>query len=81
MTYFMNKFRNEAISIVDQFVIAYGGIRGAVCYGLVVSLDKNIVADRDMFTTTTVAVILMTSLFQVCFTFNYKNPMINFCVF
>ncbi|CAD5216709.1 unnamed protein product [Bursaphelenchus okinawaensis] len=64
MTYFLNKAREEAISLVDQFVIAYGGIRGAVCYGLVVALDKDVVGARDMFTTTTVSIILFTSLVQ-----------------
>ncbi|VDP00390.1 unnamed protein product, partial [Heligmosomoides polygyrus] len=35
LTFFLNKFRYEddRISCVDQFVMAYGGIRGAVCYG------------------------------------------------
>lgn len=35
LTFFLNRFRYEddRISWVDQFVMAYGGIRGAVCYG------------------------------------------------
>uniref|UniRef100_A0A1I7WLR5 Uncharacterized protein n=1 Tax=Heterorhabditis bacteriophora TaxID=37862 RepID=A0A1I7WLR5_HETBA len=35
LTFFLNKFRyeDEQITFVDQFVMAYGGIRGAVCYG------------------------------------------------
>ncbi|KAE9415365.1 hypothetical protein Angca_009768, partial [Angiostrongylus cantonensis] len=35
LTFILNRFRfeDDRISYVDQFVLAYGGIRGAVCYG------------------------------------------------
>nr|CDQ00592.1 Bm2935, isoform f [Brugia malayi] len=39
LTYLLNIHRVQAIDLVDQFIMSYGGIRGAVCYGLVMSLD------------------------------------------
>jgi len=34
--------------------MAYGGLRGAVCYGLAMSLNSTIVGAKDMFATTTI---------------------------
>ncbi|CAJ0609563.1 unnamed protein product [Cylicocyclus nassatus] len=66
LTFFLNKFRyeDERISWVDQFVMAYGGIRGAVCYGLVMSIDENLIPAKKMFVTTTLAVIMFTTVVQ-----------------
>ncbi|VDL62442.1 unnamed protein product [Nippostrongylus brasiliensis] len=66
LTFFLNKFRYEddRISCVDQFVMAYGGIRGAVCYGLVMSIDENLIPAKRMFVTTTLAVIMFTTILQ-----------------
>ncbi|KAK6760690.1 hypothetical protein RB195_021956 [Necator americanus] len=54
LTFFLNRFRYEddRISWVDQFVMAYGGIRGAVCYA------------KRMFVTTTLAVIMFSTILQ-----------------
>ncbi|KAH7731970.1 sodium/hydrogen exchanger 3 family protein [Aphelenchoides avenae] len=64
LTYLLNKKRMQKISIVDQFIMAYGGIRGAVCYGLVMSLDTDVVPCRNMFTTAVIVVILFTTFIQ-----------------
>ncbi|KAL6724259.1 hypothetical protein Aduo_019163 [Ancylostoma duodenale] len=66
LTFFLNKFRYEddRISWVDQFVMAYGGIRGAVCYGLVMSIDENLIMAKRMFVTTTLAVIMFSTIMQ-----------------
>ncbi|VDK48420.1 unnamed protein product [Cylicostephanus goldi] len=44
--------------------MAYGGIRGAVCYGLVMSIDENLIPAKKMFVTTTLAVIMFTTVVQ-----------------
>ncbi|KAL3097758.1 hypothetical protein niasHS_000493 [Heterodera schachtii] len=64
LTYLVNKRRVERIGLVDQFIMGYGGIRGAVCYGLVMSLDPELVECRNMLATTTIIVILFTVFVQ-----------------
>uniref|UniRef100_A0A0N5BTJ9 Sodium/hydrogen exchanger n=1 Tax=Strongyloides papillosus TaxID=174720 RepID=A0A0N5BTJ9_STREA len=59
----LNKFKKEKFSIVDQFVLSYSGLRGAIAYGLVVSLPDNIVA-KNMYVTATVAEIFFTVFVQ-----------------
>jgi sodium/hydrogen exchanger 5 len=64
LTYVCNKYRMERIGLLDQFIMAYGGLRGAICYGLVMTLDKNSVPAKDMFVSTTVVVICFTVFIQ-----------------
>ncbi|VDM99922.1 unnamed protein product, partial [Onchocerca ochengi] len=44
--------------------MAYGGLRGAICYGLVMTLDEESVSAKEMFTSTTIIVILTTVFLQ-----------------
>uniref|UniRef100_A0A915NB77 Sodium/hydrogen exchanger n=1 Tax=Meloidogyne javanica TaxID=6303 RepID=A0A915NB77_MELJA len=60
---FLNKCRNRKFSFSDQFVLSYGGLRGAIAFGLVVSLDDKIPA-KQMFVTTCIAVIFFTVFVQ-----------------
>uniref|UniRef100_A0A914VXT0 Sodium/hydrogen exchanger n=1 Tax=Plectus sambesii TaxID=2011161 RepID=A0A914VXT0_9BILA len=60
----VNRARVKKIGKMDQFIMAYGGLRGAVCYGLVMSLDEEIVPAKLMYVTTTVVVILFTVFIQ-----------------
>ncbi|VIO89977.1 Uncharacterized protein BM_BM11779 [Brugia malayi] len=67
-TYFLtclaNRGRRQKINFVDQFIMAYGGLRGAICYGLVMTLDKDAVLAKEMFASTTIIVILTTVFLQ-----------------
>jgi sodium/hydrogen exchanger-like protein 3 len=65
LTYLVNKRRLQKIGFVDQFIMGYGGIRGAVCYGLVMSLNSELVCCRNMLATTTIIVIVFTVFVQV----------------
>jgi NhaP-type Na+/H+ or K+/H+ antiporter len=67
LTWLVNKRRLQKIGLVDQFIMGYGGIRGAVCYGLVMSLSPELVCCRNMLATTTIIVILFTVFIQVSF--------------
>ncbi|VDD88441.1 unnamed protein product, partial [Enterobius vermicularis] len=59
----LNRFRKRQFSAVDQFVMAYGGLRGAIAFGLVVSMPEQIQA-KSMFTTACIAVIYFTVFLQ-----------------
>ncbi|XP_030380612.1 sodium/hydrogen exchanger 3 isoform X10 [Scaptodrosophila lebanonensis] len=59
-----NRFRLHKLSRVDQFVMSYGGLRGAVAFALVLLVDENVVKQKDMFVTTTIAVIYFTVFLQ-----------------
>lgn len=47
----------------DQFIIAYGGLRGAICFSLVFLIDD--FPKKRLFITTTIVVILFTVFVQV----------------
>uniref|UniRef100_T1PBI0 Sodium/hydrogen exchanger n=1 Tax=Musca domestica TaxID=7370 RepID=T1PBI0_MUSDO len=59
-----NRFRLHKLSRVDQFVMSYGGLRGAVAFALVLLIDERIVPQKNMFVTTTIAVIYFTVFVQ-----------------
>lgn len=65
LTSLVNKKRLQKIGIVDQFIMGYGGIRGAVCYGLVMSLNQELICCKNMLASTTIIVIVFTVFVQV----------------
>jgi sodium/hydrogen exchanger-like protein 3 len=62
LTYLANLIRVVKLTKIDQFIMAYGGLRGAIAFALVVLLDKDLFPHRRMFITTTVLVIYFTNL-------------------
>jgi NhaP-type Na+/H+ or K+/H+ antiporter len=42
LVYMANKFRIHKLSKVDQFVMSYGGLRGAVAFALVLLIDPKV---------------------------------------
>lgn len=65
LTFVINKFRIVKLTTKDQFIIAYGGLRGAIAFSLVYLLDSTHFARRDMFLTATITVIFFTVFVQV----------------
>lgn len=59
----LNKFRTKQFTPLDQFVLSYGGLRGAIAFGLAVSLPATIIA-KPMFITTTISVVFFTVFLQ-----------------
>jgi NhaP-type Na+/H+ or K+/H+ antiporter len=53
----------QKFSWVDQFVMSYGGLRGAIAYGLVESLPES--PTKGTFLTASIAIILFTVFVQV----------------
>jgi len=59
-----NQYRLHKLSKVDQFVMMYGGLRGAVAFALVLLIDPKKVPHADMFVTTTIAMVYWTVFVQ-----------------
>lgn len=65
LTWFINKFRIVKLTPKDQFIIAYGGLRGAIAFSLCYLLDYKHFGMRDMFLTAIITVIFFTVFVQV----------------
>lgn len=59
-----NRFRIHKLTKVDQFVMSYGGLRGAVAFALVLLVDVKHIPLQPMFLTTTIAVVYFTVFLQ-----------------
>ncbi|XP_073341850.1 sodium/hydrogen exchanger 1 [Pagrus major] len=64
LTYMINKFRIVKLTTKDQFIIAYGGLRGAIAFSLGFLLDKNLFPLREMFLTAIITVVFFTVFVQ-----------------
>ncbi|KAJ1374107.1 hypothetical protein KIN20_036710 [Parelaphostrongylus tenuis] len=64
LTRIANEKRVQKIGLMDQVIMGYGGLRGAICYGLVMTLDKDAIPAKDMLVSTTVVVIVVTVFCQ-----------------
>ncbi|XP_056135382.1 sodium/hydrogen exchanger 5 [Lampris incognitus] len=63
-TWILNRFRLVPLDKIDQVVMSYGGLRGAVAFALVVLLDGAQVKAKDYFVATTIVVVFFTVMFQ-----------------
>ncbi|XP_044523861.1 sodium/hydrogen exchanger 1 isoform X2 [Gracilinanus agilis] len=64
LTWFINKFRIVKLTPKDQFIIAYGGLRGAIAFSLGYLLDTRHFPMRDLFLTAIITVIFFTVFVQ-----------------
>ena len=65
LTYLANRRRVKKVNIQDQFIMAYGGLRGAVGFSLVKMIERCVIPVKNMYVTTTLAVVIFTVFFQV----------------
>ncbi|MCI4391266.1 hypothetical protein PGIGA_G00132160 [Pangasianodon gigas] len=64
LTFVINKFRIVKLTTKDQFIIAYGGLRGAIAFSLVYLLKEDHFPMRNMFVTAVITVIFFTVFVQ-----------------
>ncbi|XP_048454013.1 sodium/hydrogen exchanger 2 isoform X1 [Rhincodon typus] len=64
LTQIINRFRKLIITRKDQFIIAYGGLRGAICFSLVFLLPSHVFPRKNLFITSTIVVIFFTVFIQ-----------------
>lgn len=65
LTWILNKFRLVPIGFIDQVIMSYGGLRGAVAYGLAVMLDDSKIKEKNLMISTTLIVVYFTVILQV----------------
>ncbi|XP_046400740.1 sodium/hydrogen exchanger 2-like isoform X3 [Ischnura elegans] len=64
LTTIANMFRVKRIQLQEQLITAYGGLRGAVGFSLVIMLADTEVKAKSVYVTTTLVVILFTVFIQ-----------------
>uniref|UniRef100_A0A672SX91 Sodium/hydrogen exchanger n=1 Tax=Sinocyclocheilus grahami TaxID=75366 RepID=A0A672SX91_SINGR len=64
LTWMLNKFRLVPIEVIDQVVMSYGGLRGAVAYGLAAMLDEDKIPEKNLMISTTLIVVYFTVILQ-----------------
>ncbi|XP_039618891.1 sodium/hydrogen exchanger 5 isoform X1 [Polypterus senegalus] len=63
-TWVLNQFRIYPLDKIDQVVMSYGGLRGAVAFALVILLNGAKVKAKDYFVATTITVVFFTVIIQ-----------------
>ncbi|XP_054831044.1 sodium/hydrogen exchanger 2 [Eublepharis macularius] len=64
LTQIINLFRTIPLTFKDQFIIAYGGLRGAICFSLVFLLPAAVFPRKKLFITAVIVVIFFTVFIQ-----------------
>ncbi|KAI3358127.1 hypothetical protein L3Q82_003125 [Scortum barcoo] len=64
LTWILNKYRLVPIEFIDQVIMSYGGLRGAVAYGLAVLLDGTKIKEKNLMICTTLIVVYFTVIIQ-----------------
>ncbi|XP_077600205.1 sodium/hydrogen exchanger 3-like isoform X2 [Stigmatopora nigra] len=64
LTWVMNKYRLVPLEFIDQIIMSYGGLRGAVAYGLAVMLDQSKITEKNLMVSTTLIVVYFTVILQ-----------------
>ncbi|KAM6974361.1 sodium/hydrogen exchanger 3-like [Tautogolabrus adspersus] len=64
LTWILNKYRLVPIELIDQVIMSYGGLRGAVAYGLATMLDESKIKEKNLMVCTTLIVVYFTVIIQ-----------------
>ncbi|PAV81142.1 hypothetical protein WR25_22385 isoform D [Diploscapter pachys] len=60
---YFNRFHYPRYTVIDQFILCFGGLRGAIAYGLALDIPDSVEA-KPMFATTCLMVIYFTVFIQ-----------------
>ena len=81
LTWILNKFRLVPVEFIDQVIMSYGGLRGAVAYGLATMLDENKIKEKNLMVCTTLIVVYFTVILQVStFLSRYRAKVEYWCI-
>ncbi|XP_030596838.1 sodium/hydrogen exchanger 3.1 isoform X2 [Archocentrus centrarchus] len=64
LTWILNRHRLVPVELVEQVIMSYGGLRGAVAYGLAVMLDEKRIQEKNLMIGTTLIVVYFTVILQ-----------------
>ncbi|CAI5691328.1 sodium/hydrogen exchanger 3 [Oreochromis niloticus] len=64
LTWILNRYRLVPLEFIDQVIMSYGGLRGAVAYGLAGMLDENKIKEKNLMVCTTLIVVYFTVIWQ-----------------
>lgn len=73
LTLIINRFRIVKLTGKDQFIVAYGGLRGAIAFSLVFLLPDDHFPMKNMFLTAIITVVFFTVFVQVSGTADLKE--------
>ncbi|KAI1306501.1 Sodium/hydrogen exchanger 3 [Halotydeus destructor] len=59
-----NRFRLHKLKGIEQFIMAYGGLRGAVAFALVLLVKEETIPTKKMMVTTIIAIVYFTVFLQ-----------------
>lgn len=65
LTWILNRYRLVPLEFIDQVIMGFGGLRGAVAYGLAAMLDETRIKEKNLMISTTLIVVYFTVILQV----------------
>ncbi len=64
LVFFVNMRRIKKVTVQEQFIVSYGGLRGAVSFALVEMIVQDDIPVKPVFVTTTLVSIIFTIFVQ-----------------
>lgn len=65
LTWILNRYRLVPLEFIDQVIMGFGGLRGAVAYALAAMLDESRIKEKNLMISTTLIVVYFTVILQV----------------
>ncbi|XP_069112567.1 probable Na(+)/H(+) antiporter nhx-9 [Argopecten irradians] len=64
LAFILNRRRLVKLTGIDQFIMAYGGLRGGIAFCLALSLKEELVPEKNLFITATIIIVFFTVFIQ-----------------